>query len=209
MKYKHIVFDIDGTLADTAKTAMISVQKMVYDLTGTLAPMDELLPLFGMPCIDIAIMYHVPDPEYGVRLWQKYDHELQDQVLLFPGIIEMLDKLYKKGFKMGVATSRDRAEIAQQLPHYGIDQFFDVRIAVDMTERGKPYPDPLYKYMELSGAKPEEMIYIGDSKHDMECALAAGVDSGFAAWGSSVDPKDVKSTYVLQTLEDVLKLFEV
>ena len=138
MKYKHIVFDVDGTLADTAKTAMESVQKMILELTGKDVPLEELLPLFGMPSVDINIMYGVPDPEYGVKVWQQYDHELQDQVELFPGIIEMLDRLHKKGYKMGVVTSRDQAEIAQQLPHYGIDQYFDVRIGVDMTEKGKP-----------------------------------------------------------------------
>ena len=97
MKYKHIVFDVDGTLADTAKTAMESVQKMILELTGKDVPLEELLPLFGMPCVDINIMYGVPDPEYGVKVWQQYDHELQDQVELFPGIIEMLDRLHKKG----------------------------------------------------------------------------------------------------------------
>lgn len=208
MKYKHIVFDVDGTLADTSKTAMESVQKMILDLTEKEIPLEELLPLFGMPCIDIAMMYGVPDPEYGVKLWQKYDHELQDQVVLFPGIIEMLDRLHKKGYKMGVVTSRDQAEMAQQLPHYGIDQYFDVRICVDMTEKGKPYPDPLYKYMELADAKPEEVIYIGDSKHDMGCALAAGTDSGLAKWGSPVNPEEVKCTYVFYKIEEILKLFD-
>ena len=69
------------------------------------------------------------------------------------------------------------------------------------------------KALELFDLTPRTetaiLAAVDAGEYDMECALAAGVDSGFAAWGSSVDPKDVKSTYVLQTLEDVLKLFEV
>ncbi|MBQ4088370.1 MAG: HAD hydrolase-like protein, partial [Clostridia bacterium] len=58
-------------------------------------------------------------------------------------------------------------------------------VCADHTEKHKPEPEPLLKYMELTGAKPDEVLYIGDSKYDEMCAHAAGVDFALATWGAT------------------------
>ena len=208
MKYKHIVFDVDGTLLDTAETSLRCLQRVFVEVLGVEYPMEELRPLFGIPCAEIAEMYKCPDVEYNVKTWQRYDHEAKSSVQLFPGIREVLDKLYDTDYVLGVVTSRSRPEVEQQMPMFQLDKYFETSICSDDTARRKPFPDPLLKYLELTGAGADEVLYIGDSKHDMECAKAAGIDGALAGWGSmTLDLKE--AAYVFEKPENVLAFLEV
>ena len=66
MKYKHIVFDVDGTLVDTAQTALTCLQRVLYEETGRQIDLETLYPLFGIPCLELAIQFGTPDPERAV-----------------------------------------------------------------------------------------------------------------------------------------------
>lgn len=208
MKYKHIVFDVDGTLLDTAETALRCLQKVFTEVLGVEYPMEELRPLFGIPCAEIAEMYHCPDVEYVVKTWQQYDHEAKNTVLFFDGIREMLDELYDTDCILGIVTSRCRQEIEQQLPMFELDQYFRTAICSDDTDRRKPFPDPLLKYLERTGANADEVLYIGDSRHDMECAMKAGIDGALAGWGS-MTMKIEEAVYVFERPEDVIAFLDM
>ena len=208
MKYKHIVFDVDGTLLDTAETSLKCLQRVFVEVLGVEYPMEELRPLFGIPCAEIAQMYHCPDVEYTVKTWQRYDHEAKSSVLLFDGIREVLDRLYDTDYILGVVTSRSRPEVEQQMPMFKLDKYFKTSICSDDTDRRKPYPDPLLKYMELTGASADEVLYIGDSKHDMECAKAAGIAGALAGWGS-MSFEIEEAAYVFAKPEEILTFLEV
>lgn len=195
MKYKHIVFDLDGTLLDTAETALSCLQKVLNEVLNRQVPMAELEELFGIPCLEIAQMYKVPDPEYVVAKWQKYDASEKVNVKPFPGVTELLDALLNRGYKLGLVTSRTQREIAQQLPMFSMDGVFGQIVGSDDTQRRKPYPDPLLEYMRCAQAEAADVLYIGDSVHDMQCAKSAGADFGYAGWGRLAVDNDPKFDY--------------
>lgn len=207
MKYKHIVFDVDGTLLDTAETSLTCLQRVLLEVLHREIPMEELRPLFGIPCKEIAQMYQVPNVDEVVERWQKYDREEKTKVSLFSGIRELLERLSQMGYVLGIVTSRSRKEIDEQIPFFHLESYFKVSISSDDTERRKPFPDPLLKYIELTGAKPEEILYIGDSEHDMECARAAGIDGGLAGWGSNLS-EEYNVKYYFKESMDVLHLLQ-
>ncbi len=68
---------------------------------------------------------------------------------------------------------------------FNLEEFFTTIVLEDDTENHKPYPDPLFKYMELTGADKDSCIYIGDMTTDIQCANNAGVISGLVAWNNS------------------------
>lgn len=78
-------------------------------------------------------------------------------------------------------------------------------ICADDTERHKPHPEPLLKFLEVSGAKAESSIYIGDAIYDYECAREAGVDFGLALWGCR-QPDTIPAKYQFEHPRDVLAL---
>lgn len=64
-----------------------------------------------------------------------------------------------------------------------IERFFDHMVLYEITREHKPSPQPLQKFLELSGAAPEETLYVGDAAWDMQCAAAAGAKGALALWG--------------------------
>lgn len=71
------------------------------------------------------------------------------------------------------------------------------------TRKGKPFPDPMLEYLKRTGAEPGEVLYLGDSVHDMACARDAGVDHGLVLWGSLM-PDGIEATYRLEKPEEIL-----
>ena len=71
------------------------------------------------------------------------------------------------------------------------------------TRRGKPYPDPMLEYLKNTGAKPEEVLFFGDSSYDMECAKGAGVDHALVLWGG-IPPEEIEADYRLLEVKEIL-----
>lgn len=206
MKYKHIVFDLDGTLLDTAQTALTCLQRVLNEALEREVPMKELEDLFGIPCYEIAQIYKVADPDYVVSKWQEYDAQEKIHVKPFPGVIELMKDLLSRGHKLGLVTSRTQKEIAMQLAMFGMEGLFSVIVGSDDTLRRKPYPDPLEKYMQQANASSNDVLYIGDSLHDMQCASAAGAAFGYAGWGTLAVDNDSKFDYYFNSPADVLDI---
>ena len=88
----------------------------------------------------------------------------------------------------------------------GIDKYFKVAILADDTTKHKPDPEPIYKCLDKISIKPEEAIFIGDSINDYLAAKNAGVDFGYATWGSVSNDGIDDPTYVFNHPLDLLKL---
>ena len=113
----------------------------------------------------------------------------------------MLQKL-SSDYKLGIVTSKTKAEFDEEVTHFGLNKYFGVIICADDTKKHKPNPEPLLKYMELANAKPEETLYIGDSIYDMQCAKSSGVDFAFAKWGNR--RQNIEAKYALLNPLDLL-----
>ena len=205
MKYKHIVFDIDGTLVDTEYAVLKSFQQTLQSVTGKETEMEELKFCLGIPGKDALIRMNISDVSDTIRLWEDNMYKLYDTVKVFDGIRELLQKLTDAGCQLGIVTSKTREQFSYDFHKYGIDQFFGTVICVNDTTEHKPKPGPLLKYMELTDTKPEEVLYVGDSEHDLQCAAGAGADFALAVWGTNL-PKDTKAEYLPET---PLELFDM
>ena len=119
--------------------------------------------------------------------------------MCFYGIEELLKQL-SLNYKLGIVTSKTKEEYEEEVVHFGLNKYFGIIICADDTKKHKPNPEPLLKYMELANAKNNEIIYIGDSIYDMQCAKASNVDFVFAKWGNK--RQNIEAKYTLnQPLE--------
>ena len=141
----------------------------------------------------------------AVEMWVANEEKNIDMIRIFDGIEELLEKLEKKGSTLGVVTSRTREELELVLDQLPIRKYFSICICADDTKEHKPSAQPLLKYMELSGARKEETVYIGDSASDMSCALNAGVDCVHAVWGEPETEAD--ATYRAGKPEQLEEIF--
>ena len=181
--FKYVVFDVDGTLADTDHISLQALQDLLFELEGEEEDLEDLAFSCGIPG-SVALERLGIMSDDALRRWDELARERSGEVKLFDGIVEMLESLRATGHRMGVVSSRRRDEYESVISPLGIDGYFSNMVLADDTEKHKPDPDPLLAYLEQTGAKPEETIYVGDTEYDSLCARSAGVSFVYAGWGA-------------------------
>ena len=90
----------------------------------------------------------------------------------------------------------------------GLDQAFEIVIGAGEVTHPKPHPEPVLKALELLDAAPERTVFIGDSRHDIECGAAAGVRTAAVLWGpfDRAHLADLEPDYWLETPGDITSL---
>ena len=201
--YKHIIFDVDGTLLDTKFSIFQSLKDTLLELTGQIFEPDEKI-VVGTTGEYALEKYNVENIPEAIKIWNKKKLDLKHTIKLFDGIEKMLENLHNSGFTLGIVTSQTHSEMKDTFPFEKVGKYFSTIICADDTTKHKPDPAPLLKYLEKSGATKENSIFIGDSVHDKNCAKAAGVDFAFLHKAETPDP-DVK--YFFEPPADVTNLF--
>lgn len=204
--YKHIIFDIDGTLVDNEKAILCSLQDVLRQMTGKEYPFEELTFSLGIPGEDTLKRLNVEDVPAVMELWIEGLLRYGDKVSIHKGIEELLEELTDKGYKLGLVSSRPRELLENDFGKLKINKYFEIRVCADDTMEHKPTAAPLLKYMELAKVSKDEMLYIGDSVHDSQCAENAGVDFALAVWGSHTEETPAK--YYLHKPLDLLPVLK-
>ena len=204
--YKHLVFDIDGTIIDSAKINMLSLQETVKELRGDVMPLEDLYFSFGIPGVRAMEILGFPEPEKAVQVWIRNYSACAERLgmPLFPGMREILERLREKGASLGIITSKLREEYDENFEKQGLLELFPCVVTASDTPKGKPYPDPMLEYLRRTGAAPEEVLYFGDTAYDMDCARSAGVDHALVLWGC-LSPEGIEATYRLEKAEEILE----
>lgn len=204
MKYTFIAFDIDGTLLDTAAADLTGLREVLLWEMGLDLPIEALTGALGVPSRDILRQYGVSgrDLDRLAGLWMRRMHAHFDTARVFPGIEAALQRLRARGLRLGIVTSKDRAEYAQDFSPFALEAYFDAVVTASDTAAHKPRPEPLLKILELAQVGAREALYVGDSAYDRDCARAAGVDFALAQWGSA-QPEMEGATWRLSCPEDI------
>ncbi len=212
MAIQYLLFDLDGTLIDTTDLILncyrCSVSKLVEN-----PPTDaEILKGFGKPLRD-QLWRLYPSLRDRVDelfvLWRQAQEELHDKLIKpFPGTVEVLGELRRRGYPMGVVTSKERTTALRGMRLYGLQHLVEPLVCVDDTTNHKPHPEPILRGIELLGARPEETLYVGDSLFDMKAGRGAGARVAAALWGPFPKESLLESQpdYLLTSIHGLLDL---
>jgi haloacid dehalogenase superfamily, subfamily IA, variant 1 with third motif having Dx(3-4)D or Dx(3-4)E len=203
--YNCIIFDIDGTLLDTEEVVIGSLQKAVKEMTGHDYSYNDLLFSFGLASEKTLDMLGITRIDEAMSLWNRYTKDNFHRVKVFPGIEHTLKCLKDKCITMGVVTSKTIDEYRDEFVPFGLDRYFSHAVSASDTVMHKPHPEPILKFLEISGADPSSTIYIGDTAYDLQCASGAGIDFALAVWGAK-NPGSIEAKYKLQKPADILSL---
>ncbi|MDE6844289.1 MAG: HAD family hydrolase [Lachnospiraceae bacterium] len=204
MKYKQIVFDVDGTLLNTESAILHSLQDTMRTISGETIPLEKLTFSLGITGEDALQILGVKDIAATMDLWNKKLRDYTDDMAVFDGMEELLESLLEQGCEMGIITSRTKEEFEYGFGQFDIKRYFKTIVCADDTKEHKPNAAPLSKYMELTGTDSEQVLYIGDSEYDSQCAENAGTDFALAGWGAR--NKMIKASYYLEKPAELLPI---
>lgn len=186
-RFRLLVFDWDGTLADSTAIIAASIQQACCDLDLPI-PVDSAAKfVIGLGLAD-ALRRVAPSlaPADYPRLTERYrEHYLarDADIPLFAGAREMLDALHARGHLLAVATGKSRVGLARALAQQRLaDRFVASRCADEGLP--KPHPDMLLKLMDCCGVHASETLMIGDTSHDLELAHNAGASALAVTYGA-------------------------
>ncbi|ACA40080.1 HAD family hydrolase [Lysinibacillus sphaericus CBAM5] len=201
-----IIFDVDGTMLDTEKAILQSLQRTLREETQKEYACEELRFALGIPGKDTLQRLNVEDIEAVHQKWSAAVLDFSHEVSVFPNLEAVIQSLASKPLELGIVTSKTRQEVIDEFDPFGLSEYFTQIISASDTEQHKPHPEPLLKCLELLQIAPENAIYIGDSIYDLQCAKDAGAKFALALWGAKTTEGYEEADYVLQEPSDILTL---
>lgn len=190
MTFKCIIFDFDGTLADSKECSILSTQRAFQDMELH-EPDEQTIEYFmGIPIeksfIEMADKkLSESELERLITTFRKYYKELENQTLsTFDGISSMLKQIKELNIPCFVLSSKKTDVLNRNLITLKIDCFFTESIGSDKVSHYKPHPDGINYILSKYSIPSDQAIMIGDAIFDIQMGQAAKVKTGAVMWGS-------------------------
>lgn len=207
-----VLFDLDGTLADTAPDLARTVNLMREKRGLEHVPPEQLRPHVssGARGMILSAFGMKPDhPDYAelrAEFLELYGDNLCVGTRLFPGMDELLDALDSSGLKWGVVTNKFERLARPVMEGLGLAGRCPVVVGGDTCPRSKPFPDPLLHAAALLGVSPGRTLYVGDDERDVQAARAAGMPvivAGYGYLGEERAPALWGADAVMQSVHEI------
>jgi pyrophosphatase PpaX len=203
MQFPVVLFDLDGTLVDSAAVILGSFHHATETVLRRRFPDEEILARVGGT--NLAHQMALLDPDHVdelVEVYREHNDPQYSELACFDGVIDVLAGLKSEGRRLGIVSAKRRPTIERVLLNAGMGEYFDAVVGSDDTERHKPEPEPILKALELLEAVPADAAYVGDSPFDVAAARAAGVYAVAVGWGGIHRVEDADA--FVETPEDLV-----
>lgn len=209
---KLVLLDNDGTLSDSVPSCRQATNSALAE--AGFPPVSIAETAEGMRLETVfRMMSHAgsDNPDLGRQLaasYYRYTSPLVDEILLFPGVPEMIQSLSASGYALGIVSNNLSDTVERVLRANNVISSFPVIVGEDNAEETKPRPEGLLQACRLSGFRPDETVYVGDGPSDSLAAEAAGIISVGVKWNTH-DKADVSAMgfdYLIDTPADLMKL---
>ncbi len=213
-----VLFDLDGTLADTALDLGAALNRLLAEEGRAPLTPEQTRPLtsngtrgllgvgFGIAPGDAAYA------DLARRFLEHYAASVCECTVLFPGVSQLLDALDERGVRWGVVTNKPHRFTVPLLEALGLGPRCACIVSGDSTPRPKPDPGPLLLGCSTANARPQRSLYVGDDERDIVAGRAAGMLTVAAAWGYlGVDapPDDWNAHAIIDEPPQVLDLLDL
>ena len=212
-KYSVILFDMDGTIANTDEM-IVQTFLVLYKLYRKDAPATpiEQIYYFSGPPIKETLKKEFPDmdqkfiwDEFHRISWELYPKYTKG----YPRCRESLLYLKEKGYRLGVVTNKIHRTTEYCIKLLNLEGLFDVVIGADDVSVGKPNPEGMNKAMHTLGENNmNKVLYIGDNESDLLTANNSGCDCALVNWGPRKLPDDIKCKYRISSFDELVEAIE-
>ncbi len=218
---KLIIFDMDGTLIDSAPDLARAINFMLKSL-GKKTHSQKTIDFWvgnGAPTLvkrALSGSREIDESKFSFELFSKaldifldyYAKNLVVDTKLFPKVKETLNELKKRDYTFALVTNKPFDFVEPMLKELELSNYFDLILGGDSLNTKKPDPKPLYHTCEKLGFKVKDSVMVGDSKNDIVAANNANMDSIALTYGYNYgeDVKEYNPTYVYNNFSHILKV---
>ena len=213
-----VLFDLDGTLIDSAPDLGAAADRMRTDRGLASLPLDQYRPMAGAGArgmIGIAFGLKPEDAGFAPlrdEFFANYEACMTERTYAFDGVAELIARISSAGLKWGVVTNKSQrftVPLTSAMPLFSSAQ---VIVSGDTTPYSKPHPAPLLEAARLLDVPPGRCVYVGDDERDIIAGRAAGMSTVAAAYGylgASAETADWKADATIVLPAALLKLLQI
>ena len=188
---KLIIFDFDGTLADTRDLIVRTNQEAMKRVGYPVASAESIIATIGLPLKEsiLALFPDLPESELPkwIPVYREVFEALKHQIVpeLFPNVKETLACLHGRGYILSVASSRGTSSLNGFLEDMGLAPFISYVVGADDVKHAKPDPEPVLKTLKDLGIDASDALVVGDMPVDIMMGRGAGVKTCGVTFGNS------------------------
>jgi phosphoglycolate phosphatase len=209
---KAIIFDLDGTLVDSARDLRDATNALLAEEGLRQVSLDEVKSMIGdgvAKLVQRALSATGGDleraPELVARFLKIYEANASHHTEAYPGVVDTLAGLRRLGVPLAVVTNKPHAATMEILEALDLRAYFDAVVGGDTLAERKPHPAPILLALDRLGVEPGSALMIGDNYHDVQAARAAGVRAFAVTYGYSHKPHaELGADRLLETMADLL-----
>lgn len=219
MPLKVIIFDLDGTLIDSAPDLRTACNKLLATYQRRPITMEETKKFVGNGAVKLVERAFAAT---GTPVQEQEIAELTDGFLAFyagheadetqpyPGVMALLDQLVGQGYRLALCTNKPKAPTENLLRDLGMSGFFELVLGGDELARKKPDPQMIHYVLEEMRVSAEEAIMVGDSSNDIDAARNAGVPSIAVSYGyRKVPVNELEADYIVDHFADLTGILDL
>ena len=214
-RYKCIIFDFDGTLADTHEGIIRTYQETIRLLGLPVPSVERITSTIGLELKDglkagVDGMTEEQAQE-ACRIYREIFPTIAIPCIkAFPGVPELMKSLNDKGLRLAIATSRSHHSLDDLARSLGIDGYFEGLFGAEDVKNHKPAPDLVLLILEKLEVKADEALVVGDATYDLLMGKGAGCEVCGVTWGNQSREKlsTAAPEYIVDTLDELSKLIQ-
>lgn len=209
---KAILFDFDGTLANTAPGIVCTMQETFKALGLPVPDEGAIRQTIGLPLwrgIQLLGHFSEAEAEQGADVYRQLFNRFElTHITIFPGVAETIKELADRGIRMAICTSRGRESLDSILGRYGLEKYFETCITNSDHLPAKPAPDMVLALLERMHLQQAEAIVVGDTTFDIEMGNRAGCQTVAVTYGNHTREQlmEVHPTWMVDTFNEILSL---
>jgi len=212
MSIKLFIFDFDGTLGDTRRNIVMTMQMAIKELQLPKRTEAECASTIGLP---LAGCFKTLFPDIQDELiprcaetYRRFFNENLRKITpeAFPGVVKTLKILKEKGFVLTIASSRSRKSLIELTHNMGIADYISYLIGADDVKEAKPKPEPVLKTLAAMHYTANETLVVGDMAVDILMGANAGAKTCGVTWGNGTreELKEAGADFIIDRMEDLI-----
>jgi len=217
MSVDAVLFDLDGTLVDTAPEFVAVVNQLLHENTRAALPEADI-----RNCVSngsralVTLAFGLAEEHAGfdplrLRLLELYEQGLGTHSVLFPGMAQLLELLVRDGIRWGVVTNKPSRYAIPLLERMGLKPTNNTLVCPDQVTHSKPHPEPMYLAAKKLDRVPARTIYVGDHLRDIQAGRNAGMRTIAALYGyieAGDDPSGWGADYSVTSAHDIYPIIQ-